>query len=85
MTTKMIRVDESYENKLADFIQENSEHMEIIDDDNLAYDAYFYASKEQLDKTILAIDNGTIRMYSEDESNNKMESLKEKLTQRYAA
>ncbi len=84
MTTKMIRVDESHEDKLTSFIRENSEHMEIIDDANLEYDAYFYERKEQLDNTILAIDNGTMKMHSEDEFNSKMKSLEEKLTQHYA-
>ncbi len=84
MTTKMIRVDESYEDKLTSFIRENSEHMEIIDDTNLEYDAYFYARKEQLSNTILSIDNGSMKMHSEDEFNSKMKSLEEKLTQHYA-
>ena len=75
MTTKMIRVDESHEDKLTSFIRENSEHMEIIDD------AYFYERKEQLNNTILAIDNGTMKMHTEDEFNSKMKNLEEKLTQ----
>jgi len=79
----MIRVDESYEDKLTSFIRENSEHMEIIDDANLEYDAYFYARKEQLDNSILAIDNGTMKMHSEYEFNAKMKSLEKKLTQQY--
>ena len=80
----MMRVDESHENKLTSFIRENFEHMEIIDDVNLEYDAYFYGRKEQLNNTILAIDNGTMKMHSEDEFNSKMKSLEEKLTQHYA-
>ena len=32
MTTKMIRVDPSHEELLASFIDENSEHMEIVED-----------------------------------------------------
>ena len=84
MTTKMIRIDESYEDKLVDFIRENSEHMEMIEDENLVYDTYFYERKAHLDTTINAIDSGTMKMYSEAESNAKIEYLKEKLTQRYA-
>ena len=84
MTTKMIRVDESHEDKLTSFIHDNSEHMEIIDDVNLKYDTNFYERKKQLDNTILAIDNGTMKMHSEDEFNSKMKSLEEKLTQQYA-
>jgi len=84
MTTKMIRIDESYEDKLADFIRENSEHMEIIEDENLVYDTYFYERKAHLDATIDAIDSGTMKIYSENESNHKIEKLREKLTQNYA-
>jgi len=84
MTTKMIRVDASHEDKLTSFIRDNSEHMEIVDDVNLVYDAHYYIRKEQLDNTMLAIDNGTIKMHTEDEFNNKMKSLEEKLTQHYA-
>jgi len=84
MTIKMIRIDDSYEDKLTSFVLENSEHMEIIDDDNLEHDAYFYERKEHLNSTILAIDNGSMKMYSEDEFNTKMKSLEEKLIQHYA-
>ena len=84
MTTKMIRVDASHEDKLTSFIRDNSEHMEIVDDVNLAYDTHFYARKEQLDNTISAIDNGSMKMHTEDEFNSKMKHLEEKLTQHYA-
>jgi len=84
MTTKMIRVDELYEDTLADFIRENSEHMEIIEDENLVYDAYFYERKAHLDTTIEAIDNGSMKMYTENESTYNMEELKDKLTKHYA-
>ena len=84
MTIKMIRIDDSYEDKLTSFVLENAEHMEIIQDANLAYDAYFYERKEQLTRTMSAIDNGTLKMHSEDEFNAKMKNLEEKLTQHYA-
>ncbi len=84
MTIKMIRIDDSYEDKLTSFVLENAEHMEIINDTNLEYDAYFYERKEQLDNIITAIDNGNMHMYSEDEFNTKMKNLEEKLIQHYA-
>jgi hypothetical protein len=81
MTTKMIRVDASHEGLLDSFIDENSEFMEIVEDDNIAYDIYFYERKEQLSQTMDAIDNGTMKLLSEDEFSTKMKEMENKLAQ----
>jgi uncharacterized protein (UPF0262 family) len=79
MTTKMIRVDASHEGLLDSFIDENSEYMEIVEDHNMAYDAYFYERKEQLSQAMDAIDNGRMKLLSEDEFSGKMKELESKL------
>ncbi len=81
MTTKMIRVDESHEALLASFVNENSEYMEIVEESNIVYDAYFDTRKEQITQTINAIDNGTMKLLSEDEFSAKMTEIEGKLRQ----
>ena len=68
----MIRVDASYEALLASFIDEKSEHMEIVEDHNVAYDAYFYERKDQLSQTMDDIDDGSMKLLSEDEFASKI-------------
>ncbi len=67
MTTKMIRFDESYADKLQLFINKNSDYIEIVDDQNLEFDSYFYERKAHLDKTIAAVEDGSMKMYEQDE------------------
>ena len=81
MTTKMIRVDESHEALLASFVNENSEYMEIVEESNIVYDAYFDTRKKQISQTINAIDNSTMKLLSEDEFSAKMTEIEGKLRQ----
>jgi len=81
MTTKMIRVDASHEALLDSFVDENSEYMEIVEDVHIAYDAYFDTRKEQITQTINAIDNGTMKLLSEDAFSAKMTAIEGKLRQ----
>lgn len=81
MTTKMIRVDVSHEALLDSFIDENSEYMEIVEDAHITYDAYFDARKEQLSQTMDAIDDGSMKLLSEDVFSSKMTEIESKLRQ----
>jgi len=84
MTTRMIRIDEAYADKLEAFVSEHSDVMEIVTDENLAYDDYYYERKAQLEKTIESIDSGEMKLYSEDESFEKMDKIEQSLISQYA-
>ena len=51
------------------------EKIEVQQDPNVAYDPYFYERKEQLDKTIEAVDDGSMMMYDSQEWDVEMKSL----------
>ena len=84
MTTRMIRIDEAYADKLEAFVSEHSDVMEIVTDENLVYDDYYYERKTQLAKTIESIDSGEMKLYSEDESLKKMDKIEQSLISQYA-
>lgn len=64
----MIRYDESYSGLIDELVAKSDGHIEIVDDPNLKLDPYFYERKASLDKTIKAIDDGTMKMYDFNES-----------------
>ena len=84
MTTRMIRIDDAYADKLEAFVEDNSAFMEIVSDENLEYDEYYYERKAHLEKTIESIDNGEIKLFSEVESIEKMDAIEEKIIAQYA-
>ena len=84
MTTRMIRIDDAYADKLEAFVADNSAYMQIVPDANLEYDEYFYERKAHLQKTIDAIDNGEMKLLSESEALVRMEKIEEKLIEKYA-
>jgi len=51
------------------------EKIEVQQDPNVAYDPYFYERKAQLDKTIEAVDDGSMKMYDSQEWDVEMKSL----------
>ena len=80
----MIRLDDTYADKLEDFVADNSAFMQIVSDVNVEYDAYFYERKAHLQKTIDSIDNGEMKLFSESEALARMEKIEEKLIEKYA-
>jgi hypothetical protein len=68
MTARMIRYDESYSGLIDELVAKSNGHIEIVDDPNLKLDPYFYERKASLDKTIKAIDDGSMKMYDFNES-----------------
>lgn len=68
MTARMIRYDESYSALIDELVAKSNGHIEIVDIENLKLDPYFYERKASLDKTIKAIDDGTMEMYDFNES-----------------
>jgi hypothetical protein len=84
MTTRMIRIDDKYAYKLEDFVAQNSDCMQIVSDENLNYDSYYYERKKHLEETIESIDNGSMKILSELESIEKMNAIEERIIAQYA-
>ena len=75
MTARMIRFDDEYEDKLNQFIEQNKGHIEIVEDENLKLDPYFYERKASLEKTLKAVEDGSIKMYNHDDFWNEIENI----------
>jgi len=83
MTARMIRYDESYSGLIDELVAKSGGHIEIVDVENLKLDPYFYERKASLDKTIKAIDDGTMKMISQEEWDLEMEKLDRELEEKY--
>ena len=68
MTARMVRVNDGYITAFDEMVATFEDNIEIVDDPNLKLDPYFYERKSSLDKTIKAIDDGTMKMYDFNES-----------------
>ena len=79
MTARMIRYDESYASKIEELVEQSDGNIEIVKDPNLEYDPYFYERKAHLDKVIEAVDNGTMKMYSQEEADMILDKFLDKL------
>ena len=75
MTAKMIRFDDEYEDKLNQFIEQNKGHIEIVEDENLKLDPFFYERKASLEKTLKAVEDGNMKMYDHDEFWNEIDNI----------
>ena len=85
MTARMIRYDESYSGLIDELVAKSNGHIEIVDDPNLKLDPYFYERKASLEKTIKAIDDGTMKMISQEEYDRDMDIFMTQLEQKYAS
>ena len=84
MTARMVRINDSYIAKFDEMVASFKENIEIVDDPNLKLDPYFYERKASLDKTIKAIDDGSMKMITEEEYNKEMDLFMAELEQKYA-
>jgi len=83
MTAKMIRFDDEYEDKLNQFIEQNKGHIQIVEDENLKLDPFFYERKASLEKTLKSVEDGTMKMYSQDDFDVIMDSFMNDLEKKY--
>ncbi len=75
MTARIIRYDESYSGLIDELVAKSNGHIKIVDDPNLKLDPYFYERKASLDRTIKAIDDGSMKMISQEEYDLEMEQF----------
>jgi len=83
MTARMVRINDNYIAKFDEMVATFEDNIEIVDDPNLKLDPYFYERKASLDKTIKAIDDGTMKMISQEEWDLEMEKLDRELEEKY--
>lgn len=83
MTAKMVIIDDDYADKFEEFINSSNGHIEVIDDENLKKDSYFYKRKASLDRTIAAVDDCSMQMYSNEEYDNEMDLFMKELEKEY--
>ena len=83
MQTIQLQVKDDYVTNILDMLQSLKgvmiDDITLQKDKNLEYDPYFYERKAHLDKTIEAIDNGTMEMYSSDEWDQEMQKIDKEL------
>jgi hypothetical protein len=79
MQTIQLQVKDGYTQNILDMLGSVKdimlEKIELKQDPNLEYDTYFYERKVELDKTIEAVDNGSMKMYDSQEWENEMLDL----------
>ncbi|MDX9743349.1 MAG: hypothetical protein RBT59_05985 [Arcobacteraceae bacterium] len=85
MTARMVRINDNYIAKFDEMVATFEDNIEIVDDQNLKLDPYFYERKASLDKTIKAIDDGTMKMISQEEYDRDMDIFMAELEQKYAS
>lgn len=83
MTARMVRIDDEYTAQFDKMVASLKGHIEVVNDPNLEYDPYFYERKASLDKTIEAVDNGTMKMYSQKEWEAEMLEWDRELEEKY--
>jgi len=83
MTARMVRIEDEYTAQFDEMVASLKDHIEVVNDPNLEYDPYFYERKASLDKTIEAIDNGTMKMIGQEEYDKEMDIFMFELEKKY--
>jgi len=88
MQTIQLQVKDGYTQNILDMLGSVKdimlEKIELQQDPNLEYDPYFYERKAHLDKTIAAVDDGSMKMYDQDEYDQEMNLFMKDLESKYA-
>ena len=84
MTARMVRFDDEYITEFDKIVRSSGGHIEVVDDPNLKYDPYFYERKASLDKTIQAVDDGSMKMLSQEEYDKEMDIFMIEQEKKYA-
>jgi len=79
MQTVAVQVQDNYMPQFINYIEEHSSSLSITKDKNLEYDPYFYERKKELQQIINDIDNSSMKMLSEEESEKELDLLFVKL------
>ena len=80
----MIHIDDDYLEKFEELVAATEGHIEIVKDPNLELDPYFYERKASLDRTMRAVEDGSMKVYSADEFEAEMDTFEKELIAKYA-
>ena len=73
MQTIAVQVQDNYIQNFMNYVNSNSENITIAKDKNLEYDPYFYERQKKLHQIRNDVQNGSMRLLSQEESDNEIE------------
>jgi len=73
MQTIAVQVQDNYIQNFMNYVNSNSENITIAKDKNLEYDPYFYERQKKLHQIRKDVQNGNMRLLSQEESDNEIE------------
>jgi len=79
MQTMSIQIQDNYVQKFMSYVNNHSENITIMKDQNLEYDPCFYERQKELHQIKNNIDNGKIQMIENDEFWDDIDSFVETL------
>ncbi len=84
MQTLTINIQDGFIQDFLSIVEHYKGKIQIQKDKNLEYDPYFYERKQQLQKDISDIDNGSIEMLSQEQYDKEVNSFLAELKSKYA-
>jgi len=73
MQTIAVQVQDNYIQNFMNYVNSNSENITIAKDKNLEYDPYFFERQKKLHQIRNDVQNGSMRLLSQEESDNEIE------------
>jgi len=84
MQTLTVNIEDGFIQDFLSIVEHYKGKIEIQKDKNLEYDPYFYERKQQLQQDISDIDSGKVKMLSQEQYNEEMNSFLTELESKYA-
>jgi len=79
MQTIAVQIQDSYMQSFMNYVNNHSKNITIVKDKNLEYDPYFYERQKQLQQDIDEIDNDKVKMISNTDFWNDIDTFTESL------
>ena len=73
MQTLSVQVEDNYIQKFMSYVNNHSENITITKDKNLELDPYFYERQKELHQIRDDVHNGSMKLLSQEESDNEIE------------
>ena len=73
MRTMAIQIQDDYVNDFMSYVNNHNESITIAKDKNLEYDPYFYERKKKLHQIRDDVQNGKMRLLTQEESDTEIE------------
>jgi len=75
MQTIAVQIQDDYVNDFMNYVNNHSERITIAKDKNLELDPYFYERKNKLNKIRDDVQNGKMRLLTQEESDDEIEQF----------